>query len=91
MQVKTFDFVQASASTEWTISHNLGVKPVMDVMSIVDGNLQKLFPLNVIHVDDNTTVVTFSVARAGKARLVGLTTDILRSPTDSYIEADGSA
>ena len=91
MQVKTFDFVQASASAEWTINHNLGVKPVMDVMSTVDGDLQKMFPLNVIHVDDNTTVVTFSEPRTGKARLVGLTTDILRSPTDTYIEADGSA
>lgn len=89
MQLVTYDHIQSNPSTTWTITHNLGCKPVMDALASIDGGpYQKVFPTSVVHVNDNTMEVTFSVARVGKARLVGNTTDILRSPVDSYFDHD---
>jgi len=91
MQTISYTYTQSVASGTWTIHHNLGCKPVVDVTTVYQGVNQKIFPLTVVHTDDNTMTITFSAARTGQARLVGLTTDILRSPTDSYFPADGSA
>lgn len=63
---------QTSASTLWTIVHNLGtLAPVIDCW--VDDGLGaqiKIIPLGVIVVDANTVTASFSSARAGTARVV---------------------
>ena len=62
---KAFNFEQVTPSTTWTINHNLGYKPAIDLFSVgsqeIDGG--------VVHTSDNQTVVTFTVATAGFARL----------------------
>ncbi len=77
-----FNFVQGTPSATWTINHGLGVKPVVDVT--VDG--QKMYPMSVEHITDNQLVLTFSVPRAGKARLVGNGVYKM-SPTNTYFES----
>jgi hypothetical protein len=69
----------------------LNCKPVIDTFIMVDGVSTKVFPQKVLIVDDDTVVVSFSTPVVGAARLVGQTDDILRSPSNSYFEADGIA
>ena len=91
MQLVTFNFQQSTPSTTWNINHNLNCKPVVDTFIMVDGVSTKVFPQKVLIVDDDTVVVSFSAPTTGAARLVGQTDDILRSPSNSYFEADGIA
>lgn len=64
-----FNHAQASASATWTIVHNLGRKPVSDILVDFEGSLQKILPLYFTYPDDNTMVVTFASAHTGVARL----------------------
>jgi hypothetical protein len=56
---------QSSASTTWTINHNLGYRPSVELLNSggveVDGN--------VVHVSVNQVSVLFTVAIAGTALL----------------------
>lgn len=72
MIIKTIDFPQTTPSDTWIIEHNFGLKPVVDVLCDVNGSLQKLYPLSVVHTDDNTLTVTFTTPFSGVARLVGI-------------------
>lgn len=65
--VRSVNFSQDVASTTWTIEHNFGFKPNVDVMIDVGGQLQKAFPLSITHSDDNTVIVTWTTARTGQA------------------------
>jgi hypothetical protein len=60
-----FDFTQASPLLVWTINHNLGYRPAVDLASVgglvIFGQIQ--------HVSTNQAVVTFNTAQAGTARL----------------------
>jgi len=88
MQFKAFNFTQATPSVAWSINHELNCKPVIDVFANLNGSIQKVFPLEIIYVDDNNVVVTFTAPESGGARLVGQTLDIIRSPNDTYIDHD---
>lgn len=61
----TYTHAQASASTTWTINHNLGFKP--DVYLYDAGGNE--FEAQVAHPSNNQTVVTLTQATAGTARL----------------------
>ena len=63
---------QSVASTVWSITHNLGCKPVVEVTLDTNNGRVKAFPSKVIHETDNQMKIEFSVARTGVARLVGL-------------------
>jgi len=60
---KYFEFIQAPASIQWTINHNLGKYPSVNVMdasnNIVECQIQ--------HSNNNTTILTFNVAIDGTA------------------------
>jgi hypothetical protein len=62
---KSFNFEQVTPSATWTINHNLGYKPAIDLFSVgsqeIDGS--------VVHTSSNQVVVTFNVPTAGFARL----------------------
>ena len=60
-----FDFMQPTASTTWTINHNLGYKPGVD---IYDSGSQQI-TAEVSHPSLNQTVILLTVASAGFARL----------------------
>lgn len=63
--VPTYTHTQVSASTTWTINHNLGFKP--DVYLYDAGGNE--FDAQVAHPNNNQTVVTLTQATAGTARL----------------------
>lgn len=72
---KTYSHSQASPSATWTINHNLGCKPVIEVtVDVAGGGRMKIYPNKVLHASDNQTVVTFTSPRAGAALLVGIST-----------------
>lgn len=71
MGMSIYQHDQTSASDTWTITHNLGVKPIFDVTTYVGGVLVKTMPLSCTHLSDNALEVKFSSAKTGKVRLAG--------------------
>jgi hypothetical protein len=61
-----FTYYQNPASTTWTITHNLGYNPVVRVFI---GN-DEVQPLTTSHPSIMQTVITFTTAQAGYARLI---------------------
>lgn len=61
-----YTFFQNSASTTWTITHNLGYNPIVRVFI----GTNEVQPATISHPDLNTTVITFETAVAGNARLI---------------------
>ena len=61
-----YEFVQASPATTWTINHNLGYRPSVELLDTgsqeIDGEIA--------HPSVNQTVVTLNPASAGLARLI---------------------
>ena len=61
-----FVYQQVSPATTWTINHNLGYKPSVELLDSgsqeIDGEIS--------HPSDNQTVVTLNPASAGLARLI---------------------
>ncbi len=57
---------QAAASTQWTINHNLGYFPSIDLF---DSGSQ-LIEAQVYHQSTNIMIATFSIPISGFARLV---------------------
>jgi len=62
--VRPYVHTQATASAMWTINHNLGFKPGVQVFSV--GGL--VLEGDVVHTSDNQCLVYFVVAVAGSAR-----------------------
>jgi hypothetical protein len=86
--LKALNFTQSTPASTWTVTHNFGSKPIVDVFAVVGGTKQKIYPQSIVHTSDNVLTITFSTNMTGGARLVGEAPDILRSPTDSYYPAD---
>lgn len=62
----SYTFNQDNASTQWTINHNLGYNPIVRVFV----GTSEVQPQSVNHPTVNQTVVTFSTAQVGYARLI---------------------
>lgn len=60
-----FVFTQATPATVWTINHNLGYRPAVELFD-QGGNE---FDADIVHVSDNQAVVYLNIAAAGTARL----------------------
>lgn len=82
--MRAFSFLQSSPGTVWTITHNCGFKPVSDVWVDDVGHVEKILPLSVIHLNDNQLEVTFSVARTGGVRIIGLEAYLF--PSDNSVD-----
>lgn len=88
--MKSYTHYQVEPSTSWVITHNLNVVPsISDVITDTNGSSQKIYPLNVVHTNNNILTLTFSFPRTGSVRLIG--NGLLISPSDSYIEPDGTS
>ncbi len=59
-------FYQSPASTTWTINHNLGYNPIVRVFI----GTSEVQPASITHPSANQTVITFTTAQAGYARLI---------------------
>lgn len=57
---------QTAASTEWVIDHNLGYPPIVRVFI----GTSEVQPASISHPTVNQTVITFTTAVAGTARLI---------------------
>lgn len=88
MDLKTLNFTQSSPSTNWIINHSFVSKPEIDVMIEYGGKLHKVYPMSIVHTSSTTATVNFSSAVRGNARLVGIISDVRRSPTLSFEEHD---
>ena len=60
-----YDFVQSTTSSTWTINHNLGYKPSVDVY---DSGSQEI-DVTVSHTSVNQTLILLTLPSAGFARL----------------------
>lgn len=61
----------SSASTTWTVTHNLGIEPVVNVLIDSGGQKVQAFPLAVTHNEARTTVtVTWTTAKTGEVQLL---------------------
>jgi hypothetical protein len=60
-----YDFVQSTAASTWTINHNLGFKPSVDVYNSGSQQIQA----EVSHTSINQTVILLTIPSAGFARL----------------------
>jgi hypothetical protein len=69
--MKTFDYIQSTASAVWTINHNLGAYASSDILVLNNGVLQKALPLSIVQSSSNQLVITFTSPFAGGARLFG--------------------
>jgi hypothetical protein len=63
--VQVYKHTQSVAATTWTVQHNFGEMPAIDIYISVNGIYQKAMPLSLEHTDLNTTVITWSAARTG--------------------------
>jgi hypothetical protein len=61
-----FEYLQAAPATVWTINHNLGYRPSVELL---DAGSQEIDG-EVAHPSVNQTVVTLNPASAGLARLI---------------------
>jgi hypothetical protein len=70
---KQFEFVQATPALTWTIVHNLGGYPIVDlfVTDPATSQITKIMPISTVYIDNTTIEITFAIARAGTARLIG--------------------
>lgn len=64
--VTAYVHTQSTPATTWTINHNLGRLPQVEVFSV--GGVQMFG--DVTHVSDNQTTIDFNTALAGTARLI---------------------
>lgn len=60
-----FIHTQGSAALEWTINHNLGFRPSVELMSVGGAEIEG----DVVHTSLNQTIATFLIPVAGFARL----------------------
>lgn len=67
-QAHGYTHTQDTPSNSWTISHNLGYKPIVSVTISYNGADTIILPKNIAHTDDFTTVVSFSDIHTGTAR-----------------------
>lgn len=69
---KTVNHIDNAGQSVWTITHNLGIKPVSDAWINFNGAEIKILPVSAIHIDDNTLQLTFTNSEIGGVRIVGV-------------------
>lgn len=92
-----FNFIQRIASTSWTITHNLGSIPSVQVLvntpTMENPNLTtEIIPDNIVHVDENITVLEFNIPRSGSAQVIARSSDpdLLNSGIQPLITPPGN-
>lgn len=61
-----YTHTQGAPSTEWTVNHNLGYKPAVELYGVGG----RAFNAEVLHTSDNQFIVYLTTATAGTARCV---------------------
>lgn len=63
---EAFVFTQSTPASTWTVNHDLGFKPTVELMTA--GGLE--FEADIQHLSDNHFVVNMNTATAGTARCI---------------------
>jgi hypothetical protein len=72
--IRFIQIVQSTASTTWSINHNFGAFPMIEVFAYDDaGVLQKAFPWAVDQVDVNNLTISWTSPRHGYVTLADTT------------------
>ncbi|HAI59346.1 MAG TPA: hypothetical protein DCM32_05655 [Xanthomonadaceae bacterium] len=61
---QSFVHTQASPSPSWTVNHNLGFRPAVEVYSVGGAEIEAA----ILHTSVNQTAISFSTPTAGSAR-----------------------
>lgn len=67
--VHNYIHTQTVPASTWTIIHNLGVYPMVDIQIVDNGQTKVIIPQSVIYVNSNTITVSFSSNFVGTATL----------------------
>ena len=59
-----FDFSQPTPSALWTIAHNLGKRPIVEVYTLGG---ERVDTPDILHLNDNTLQITLVATLAGSA------------------------
>lgn len=68
--LQVYEFTQLTPSSVWSIQHNLGIYPIVDVIINNNGVWTKILPLNIVMIDLNNIEIKFSAPSIGQARIV---------------------
>jgi hypothetical protein len=68
--VHAYQYIQDAPSDVWSINHNLGVYPVVDVVVNYQGSVTKIIPQDIVVIDVNNIEIRFTTPYSGQARLV---------------------
>ena len=68
--VQPYQYVQNTPSAVWSINHNLGVYPVVDVVVYYQGAMTKIIPQDIVVIDVNNIEIRFTTPYSGQARLM---------------------
>ncbi len=63
----SFVHLQSSPSAVWTITHNLGRKPLV---CVIDSANDEVWGFDVKHVSNNQLILTFGASFSGEARVI---------------------
>lgn len=63
-QLNVYVFTQSAPLSLWTINHNLGFRPSIELFDVAGQEIDA----NVVHISVNTAQVYFTTAAAGSAR-----------------------
>lgn len=70
MPTVTIRHVQETPADTWVVAHGQRGYPVVDVYTAENNTVQKILPMGVEYVDENTVNIYFSEARSGFASVV---------------------
>jgi cell fate (sporulation/competence/biofilm development) regulator YmcA (YheA/YmcA/DUF963 family) len=66
----TYRHVQSTASTIWSLGHNLDMHPIIEAYVTEGGQLLKVIPQRITYVDPNNAELEFSYPITGFATVV---------------------
>ena len=78
-----FIHTQSVPSNTWFVSHEMSKKVIVEVLVHYGGNLQRIFPNKIIHVNDDLMAIEFNSTQTGVAN-VGQGSLLTRPSTRSY-------
>jgi hypothetical protein len=68
--ILSYSHTQSTASTTWTIAHNLNKSSLaVEAFITIDGSIQTVIPNDVFIIDNNTIEIHWTTARTGSARI----------------------
>jgi hypothetical protein len=68
---RQYTHIQSTPNVLWDITYNMDMVPIVEVLVMVGGQLEKILPQSIERVTNSRVKVHFSVPYAGEAHIVG--------------------